>query len=124
MTDIPAQTIISGQSFETIDLNTYGSDTDLGDSITWGYSGNTEITVEIVDGIATLTYTGNWIGSENITFTATDTHGANASSTASFTVSNNPPVVNQIPDQTIITGQSFTTINLNTLAQIQMQEIQ
>ena len=83
---IPGQTITQTAGFTTINLSTYGSDPDAGDSITWSYSGNTNITVSLASNIATLTYPVTWTGTENIAFKATDTHGANTSSTAAFTV--------------------------------------
>ncbi|MEP7103309.1 MAG: PA14 domain-containing protein [Candidatus Dojkabacteria bacterium] len=113
---LPNQTITRGQNFSTINLSSYGSDQDAGDSVTWSYSGNTNISISIVNNVATLTYPSNWTGTENITFKATDNLSANASSTAVFTVNtppNNPPTVSQIPGQTISTGQNFTTFDLD-----------
>lgn len=89
---IPGQTIILGQSFTTFDLDNYGSDPDIGDSITWSYSGNTNITVSIdVNKVVTLTAQSNWTGENNITFTATDTQNATASKTALFKVNPTDP---------------------------------
>ncbi len=86
VTQIPSQTITAVQAFTNINLNTYGSDPDIGDSITWSYSGNTTIVVSISNNVATLTRPKSWTGKENITFKATDTKSASASSTATFTV--------------------------------------
>ena len=39
----------------------------------WTYTGNTELTVTIVNRVATITIpTADWNGAETITFTATD----------------------------------------------------
>ena len=48
-------------------------------------------------------------------FTATDTDLATDSDDATFTVTavNDPPVVSDIPDQTIAEGETFATINLD-----------
>ena len=72
VSDIPGQTIDEGQTFTSIDLNEYVTDIDE-DDITWTASGNIELAVEIVNGIATITIPSiNWNGSETITFTASD----------------------------------------------------
>ena len=56
-----------------------------------------------------------WNGAETITFTATDLGLATDSDSATFTVTavNDEPVVSDIPDQTIVEGGSFVTINLD-----------
>ncbi|MET2947465.1 tandem-95 repeat protein [Vibrio owensii] len=71
----------------TIDLNDAFSDVDNADSeLTFSVSGNSNIQVSIVDGIATITPTADWNGSEELTFTATDLSGLEASQTVDFTV--------------------------------------
>ncbi|HEY93672.1 MAG TPA: hypothetical protein G4O15_01880, partial [Dehalococcoidia bacterium] len=64
--------------------------------ISWSYSGNSELTVDITDRVATITApSADWNGSETITFTATDTGLLTDSDDATFTVTegeNNPPV--------------------------------
>ncbi|ENU6328644.1 tandem-95 repeat protein, partial [Vibrio parahaemolyticus] len=55
----------------TIDLNTAFSDVDNVDGeLTFSVSGNSNIQVAIVNGIATITPTADWNGSETLTFTA------------------------------------------------------
>ena len=84
--------------------------------ISWSYSGNSDLTVNIVDRVATIGIpSSEWVGEETITFTAEDLDGATNSDSASFTVTpvNDPPVVGDIPNQTIAEGESFTTINLD-----------
>ncbi len=71
----------------TIDLNDAFSDVDNADSeLTFSVSGNSNIQVSIVDGIATITPTADWNGSEELTFTATDPSGLEVSQTVDFTV--------------------------------------
>ncbi|WP_228842906.1 tandem-95 repeat protein [Vibrio parahaemolyticus] len=71
----------------TIDLNTAFSDVDNVDGeLTFSVSGNSNIQVAIVNGIATITPTADWNGSETLTFTATDPSGESISQTVNFTV--------------------------------------
>ncbi|HGF5203052.1 TPA: tandem-95 repeat protein, partial [Vibrio parahaemolyticus] len=70
----------------TIDLNTAFSDVDNVDGeLTFSVSGNSNIQVAIVNGIATITPTADWNGSETLTFTATDPSGESISQTVNFT---------------------------------------
>jgi hypothetical protein len=118
VSDIPDQTIAEGETFATIPLDDYVTDVDHLDSeINWTYSGNTELTVSI-DGnrVATITIPDpDWNGAETITFTATDPGLLSAQDNATFTVTtvNDPPVVSDIPDQTIAEGETFATIPLD-----------
>jgi hypothetical protein len=115
--DIPDQTIDEGQTFATITLDDFVADAETPDAqIAWTASGNVQLGVSIVARVATITIPDeNWSGAETITFTATDLDGGTASDPATFTVtaSNDPPVVGDIPDQTIDEGQTFTTISLD-----------
>jgi VCBS repeat-containing protein len=117
VTDIPDQTITEGSSFSTISLDNYVSDPDNTDAqMTWTYSGNVQLIVSIVNRVATITTpNADWYGSETITFRATDPSGLWDEDPATFTVTNvnDPPVVTNIPDQTIAEGSSFTPINLD-----------
>ncbi|MBL8015247.1 MAG: hypothetical protein JNK26_03615 [Candidatus Doudnabacteria bacterium] len=83
---IPIQKIYQGESFQAINLADYGSDPNAGDEITWSYSGNKKLTVEIVDNVATLSYPNTWFGDEIVVFKATDKYGASASISAKFSV--------------------------------------
>lgn len=115
VSDIPNQTIAYGETFTTIDLDDYVADPDTpDDQISWVATGYNNIIVDIsTDRIATLTYTG-WWGFETITFTATDPTSLSDSDDAVFTVGNpQPPVVSDIPNQTIEQGQSFAQIMLD-----------
>ncbi len=117
VTDIPDQTIAEGASFTTIALDDYVSDVEnLDTDITWGFTGNSELTVDITDRVATIGIpNADWNGAETITFTATDLDGGSDGDAATFTVTavNDPPIVTDIPDQTIAEGASFTTIALD-----------
>ncbi|MFH1701312.1 MAG: Ig-like domain-containing protein [Candidatus Zixiibacteriota bacterium] len=117
VTDIPDQAIVEGASFATINLDDFVSDIDnLDTEITWSYSGYTELTVDITARVATITTpTIDWNGSETITFTASDPGLLTGSDPATFTVTpiNDAPIVSDIPDQTVLEGDVFTTINLD-----------
>ena len=108
--NIPDQTIILGESFESFDLDDYASDPD-NDKLTFSYSGNQKIIVEIDENNeVTLTSPKSWTGKEDITFTVTDSHGESDSTTSRFTVTepeNNPPVIENIPDQDINEDASY-----------------
>jgi hypothetical protein len=85
VSDIPDQTIEAGSTFATFDLDTYGSDP--GDTLTWSFTGNTDLTVSIdADNVTTITVPANWTGAETITFTATDGDNTTDADSATFTV--------------------------------------
>ncbi|HCG8572579.1 TPA: tandem-95 repeat protein [Vibrio parahaemolyticus] len=94
----------------TIDLNTTFSDVDNVDGeLTFSVSGNSNIQVAIVNGIATITPTADWNGSEILTFTATDPSGESVSQTVDFTVA---PVVDIKADSTNVVEDTPTIINV------------
>jgi len=105
VSDIPDQTIAEGGSFAPINLDDYVTDVDNADAeMTWGYSGNSELTVAI-DGsrVATIGIpNADWYGSETITFRATDPDSLFDEDSATFTVTavNDPPVANDDSDTT------------------------
>jgi hypothetical protein len=88
VSDIPDQTINQGQSFATINLDDYVADVDNLDSeITWTATGQSDLTVSIVNRVATITApSSRWNGSETITFRATDPDLDFDSDSATFTV--------------------------------------
>ncbi|MCQ2092138.1 MAG: tandem-95 repeat protein [Fibrobacter sp.] len=115
---IPGESIDEGGKFAPIKLDKYVSDdTDKPAQLKWSVSGNKKLKVTISpDRVATIeTPDQYWNGNEDITFAATDTKGAIGSETVNFNVEsvNNPPVVAQIPDQTIDEGKQFTKIRLD-----------
>ena len=86
---IPDVTFPEDGSDSSIDLDDYVTDVDnTPDEMTWTFSGNTHIHVEIdpVSHVVTFTADENWYGSEEITFTATDPGGLSDSDTIIVTV--------------------------------------
>ena len=117
VSDIPDQTVDEDSSFATITLDNYVSDIDNADEqLTWTYSGNTDLLVDITDRVVTIIVPDSeWNGSESITFRATDPDGLFDEDAALFTVTpvNDPPIVSDIPDQYIGPGETFAPINLD-----------
>ncbi len=97
---IPDQVIPEGTSFTTIALDDYVTDADNSDEqLSWSYSGNASLTVNIVNHVATITIPdADWNGSELITFRATDPGAHWGEDAAYFTVSsvNDGPVLGSI----------------------------
>ncbi|ENM4036819.1 tandem-95 repeat protein, partial [Vibrio parahaemolyticus] len=94
----------------TIDLNTAFSDVDNVDGeLTFSVSGNSNIQVAIVNGIATITPTADWNGSETLTFTATDPSGESVSQTVDFTVA---PVADIVADSARVVEDTPTIIKV------------
>ena len=115
--DILDQEIAEGASFVTITLDNFVTDVDDADNtLTWTATGETDLTVDITDRVATITVPDpEWNGSEIITFQAEDPDGGTDSDQATFTVNyvNDPPVVDDLPDQPINEGESFIQIILD-----------
>lgn len=81
--------------------------------MSWWADGN-NLTVNIINGIATVTCPSDWFGTENIWFIATDSANHSAYVEVLFSKSSNtPPVVSSIPSDTITGTESFNTIALN-----------
>jgi len=115
--DIPDQTINEGESFATINLDGFVSDSETADAnIDWTYSGNTDLVIDITDRIATINVADeNWYGSEAVTFTATDDHVADplsASDAVLFTMNNvnDPPVISGQQTLSIPEDQTLTIL--------------
>ncbi|EDL69539.1 calx-beta domain family [Vibrio campbellii HY01] len=107
---------IADQSLEedftpyTIDLNDAFSDIDNADGeLTFSVSGNSNIQVSIVDGIATITPTADWNGSEELTFTAEDPSGETVSQVVDFTVA---AVVDIVSDSADIIEDTPTKLDV------------
>ena len=101
---IAAQFLLEDFLNYTIDLRTYFSDIETADaSLTYSYSGNTNIGISISGGVATISSsTDNWFGSETIRFTATDSSGASIYQDVIFTVTS----VNDVPTNTVPTTRT------------------
>ncbi|HCG7971463.1 TPA: tandem-95 repeat protein [Vibrio parahaemolyticus] len=108
--NIADQTLAEDFTPYTIDLNTAFSDVDNVDGeLTFSVSGNSNIQVAIVNGIATFTPTADWNGSEALTFTATDPSGESVSQTVNFTVA---PVVDIVADKATVVEDTPTIIKV------------
>ncbi|HHC6586580.1 TPA: tandem-95 repeat protein [Vibrio parahaemolyticus] len=91
----------------TIDLNDAFKDSDS--ALNFSVSGNSNIQVAIVNGIATITPTADWNGSETLTFTATDPSGESISQTVNFTVA---PVADIVADKATVVEDTPTIIKV------------
>jgi predicted outer membrane repeat protein len=82
----------------SIDLNIVFDDPDLqyGDELSFSYSGNTNIQVDLVSSQVTLIPNPDWFGSEAITFTASDDQNEFISDEVTITIDpvNDPPILN------------------------------
>jgi VCBS repeat-containing protein len=84
---IADQTLAEDFASYTIDLNAAFADVETADGdLVYGVSGNTHINVSIASGIATITPTADWNGSETLTFSATDAGGLSVSQVVGFAV--------------------------------------
>ncbi|EPN8225498.1 tandem-95 repeat protein [Vibrio alginolyticus] len=107
---IADQTLAEDFTPYSIDLNTAFSDVDNVDSeLTFSVSGNSNIQVAIVNGVATFTPTADWNGSEILTFTATDPSGESVSQTVNFTVA---PVADIVADNATVVEDTPTIIKV------------
>ncbi|MFN1514750.1 tandem-95 repeat protein [Vibrio owensii] len=107
---IPSQVLQEDFAEYTINLNDAFSDVDNSDSeLTFSVSGNSNIQVSIVDGIATITPTADWNGSEELTFTVTDPSGLEVSQTVDFTVN---AVADIVADSADIVEDTPTVLNV------------
>ena len=102
--NLSGQTINAGETFSSIHLDNYVTDPDdLDADLTWSYSGNSNITVDITARVATLTYSG-WTGSEIIKFKVADTWGNADSVYATFIVQ---PTTLGRTDQQILINMAY-----------------
>ncbi|WP_455293397.1 tandem-95 repeat protein [Vibrio parahaemolyticus] len=91
----------------TIDLNEVFKDSDS--SLEFSVSGNSNVLVSIENGIATISPTADWNGSETLTFTATDPSGESVSQTVNFTVA---PVADIVADKATVVEDTPTIIKV------------
>ncbi len=114
---ILADTTLQNIPFNPVDLNDYLYSAD-GDPVIWSAQPGPNLTVNIVNGILTVTPVSNaWIGTDTVRIIVTeDTPNQLADTiTAWFTVLEDygPPVWQTIPDQTIFQGEQFTDFDLD-----------
>jgi len=115
---IPDQ-VLGEDTSKAINLDDYVSDPDNSDAeITWTVTGGQNISVIInaLDRSATFKPSLDYYGTEDIMFTAKDPGGLTDSKTVKVIVNpvNDPPVLSDIPNQTIKKNESFKPINLDT----------
>ncbi|HAS6780449.1 TPA: tandem-95 repeat protein, partial [Vibrio parahaemolyticus] len=91
----------------TIDLNDAFKDSDS--ALNFSVSGNSNVLVSIENGIATITPTADWNGSETLTFTVTDPSGESVSQTVNFTVA---PVADIVADKATVVEDTPTIIKV------------
>ncbi|EIO3966160.1 tandem-95 repeat protein, partial [Vibrio parahaemolyticus] len=91
----------------TIDLNDAFRDSDS--ALNFSVSGNSNVLVSIENGIATISPTADWNGSEALTFTATDPSGESVSQTVNFTVA---PVADIVADSARVVEDTPTIIKV------------
>ncbi|HCE3084514.1 TPA: tandem-95 repeat protein, partial [Vibrio parahaemolyticus] len=91
----------------TIDLNDAFKDSDS--ALNFSVSGNSNVLVSIENGIATISPTADWNGSETLTFTSTDSSGESISQTVNFTVA---PVADIVADKATVVEDTPTIIKV------------
>jgi parallel beta-helix repeat protein len=118
VSDIPDQTIAEGGTFTTINLDNYVSDVDNADAeMTWTYNGNSQLTVDITNRVATISTPGaDWNGTETVTFRATDPGLLFDEDSATFTVT-------PVNDAPVITGQVPLSTPINTSLTITLSDL-
>lgn len=93
--DIPDQVVTIGEDFPEINLDDYVADAGYPDNqLQWTYNGNTNLLVQIVNRVGSVfPLEENWLGSETITFTATNPEMIEDSDDVTFTINdiNLPP---------------------------------
>ena len=97
-----------------LNLNEYFSDND---ELTFTVSGNTNIEITILNGIATLTPLPNWNGAETITFTGTDLQGEFVTVNVVVTINsvNDTPTI-ELPTSLNFSENGNLTVDFNDYA--------
>ncbi|ENB2047976.1 tandem-95 repeat protein, partial [Vibrio alginolyticus] len=104
---ISDQVLAEDFTIYTIDLNDAFKDSDS--ALNFSVSGNSNVLVSIENGIATISPTADWNGSEALTFTATDPSGESVSQTVNFTVA---PVADIVADKATVVEDTPTIIKV------------
>lgn len=107
ISNIPAQISLPAGNQYIMQLDNYVSDPDNSDqTITWSISGNTHISMNISNRVATITAPQSWSGQEQLTFKAEDADGFFDTGIMTITVTGgtpppatDPPVFSTIPNQ-------------------------
>jgi len=114
---LPDVSFLVGETSYPVRLNNFVSDMDNPDlkDIKWTYSGQTNVKVELNGHIVTFSGDGVWVGSETITFTATDADGysENAEMIVSIRPETTGPIVSDIPDIIATNDGILSTLNLD-----------
>ena len=112
ITPLPDVTIPEDSVYTNLDLNTIFDDPD-NDELIFSYSNNSNISVEIINGIVTLQPAENWSGIENIIFEADDNLGGVCSDTMNVIITpvNDPPQFIDLPSELIFIRGTELTIN-------------
>jgi VCBS repeat-containing protein len=118
-TVIPDQVLLEDFASYTIDLNAAFADVETTDALlAYSVTGNTNINVSIAAGIATITPTANWNGSETLTFTATDADFLSVDQAVLFTVNavnDAPTVANALADVVVAEDAAPTIIDISSV---------
>lgn len=118
---IPPQHIMKGESFAPIQLDYFVYDPDNADyEITWEARGQHYVQVIISNRVAfPQPMDAAWVGTETITFVASDPGGSKDSTVTSFSVSefSERPVITTIPSQIKNEGTPFDPIILDNYVQ-------
>ena len=116
VSDIPNQTILIFDLFDTLYLDQYVDDPDTPDSlITWECEDYELFGVIINGGIAyfePFLIFPSLFGVDTLTFTASDPGGLSDSDIAIYTIINNPPVLGDIPDITVFSNEPIPDTDL------------
>ncbi|MBN2612308.1 MAG: hypothetical protein JXB00_12175, partial [Bacteroidales bacterium] len=118
LTNIPDQTVAEGDSFMLM-LDDYISDDLYPDNqISWTCTDNLYLSFSLdsITRIASLVpLSEDWYGIDTVIFTATNPANETHSDTVVFNITaiNDPPVVADIPNQTVAEGISFASISLD-----------
>ncbi|MCR9493853.1 tandem-95 repeat protein [Vibrio alginolyticus] len=104
---ISDQVLAEDFTIYTIDLNDAFKDSDS--ALNFSVSGNNNVLVSIENGIATISPTADWNGSEILTFTATDPSGESVSQTVNFAVT---PVADIVADKATVVEDTPTIIKV------------
>lgn len=118
---IPSQSIMQGQTFSNILLNSYVTDDHTSDAnLKWTASTTTNVSVTITNNIASIVpHLSTWLGTEIVTFTCTDEAGEKATKTVAFTVTElKIPVTSVSFVSSTLTVGLAATLNLKSYLQI------